>query len=110
MLTKYTIEVYYTEKGKIPFNEWLFELPDRTGRQKINIRLHRLSLGNFGSCKRLKNGISELKIDFGPGYRIYFSKIETYKVLILVAGTKRTQAKDIQKALTYLSDFKTKGK
>ncbi|OGB97299.1 hypothetical protein A3F06_01070 [candidate division TM6 bacterium RIFCSPHIGHO2_12_FULL_36_22] len=72
MLIKYAIEVYCSDNGKIPFNEWLLDLPDRAERQKISIRLHRLSLGNFGNCKALKNGISELKIDFGPDLAIEY--------------------------------------
>lgn len=73
------------------------------------MRLHRMSIGNFGNCKALGQGISELKMDAGPGYRIYFSKIGSTIVLVLCAGSKRSQSKDIEKAKKYLVDFEMRG-
>ena len=106
----YEIVIYQTKSGALPFNEWLEDLADILARQKIRIRLQRLSLGNFGNCKTLKNGMGELKLDYGPGYRIYYALLTKNNVLVLYAGTKRTQKKDIEKAQMYLADFKARGK
>src|SRR3990172_12177943 len=104
----YEIVIYQTKSGALPFNEWLEDLADIQARQKIRIRLQRLSLGNFGNCKSLKDGISELKLDYGPGYRIYYTFLTKSNVLVLYAGTKKTQEKDIKKAQMYLADFKAR--
>lgn len=105
----YVIKVYETENGSCPFNEWLNEL-DIQIRQRIILRIQRLSLGNFGNCKSIDEGIFEVKLDFGPGYRVYFCLIGHDNVLLLFAGTKRTQVRDIQKAKKFLQDFKSLNK
>jgi putative addiction module killer protein len=102
---KYIIKTYKTANGKIPFDKWLNDL-DTQIRQRIVLKVQRLSLGNFGNCRSICEGIFELKLDFGPGYRIYFCLIKQNIILILFAGTKRTQSKDIQKAKNFLHDFK----
>lgn len=107
---KYILEVYETENGKIPFNDWLLDLSDTQTRQLIRARLARMELGNLGDVEPVGSGISELKLSFGPGYRIYFSKSGKTIILLLCAGTKRTQEKDINKAKKYLDDFKMRGK
>ena len=106
---EYELKVYETKDGKIPFNDWLLDLSDIKARQNIRARLGRMSLGNFDNCKTIDAGISELKVDFGPGYRIYFSLIGKVVVLLLCAGSKRTQSKDIEKAKNYLQDYKVRG-
>ena len=68
--------------------------------------MDRLNLGNFGGCKSLGGGLHELKIDFGPGYRVYFADVENVIVLLLWGGDKSTQAKDIDVAKKYLADYK----
>jgi len=105
----YEIEVYETDLGKKPFDDWLKELSDAQARHIIRARLVRARAGNLGNCKTLGNGINEMKIDFGPGYRIYFAKTGKALVLLMCGGSKRTQAKDIQKAVAYLSDYKKRG-
>lgn len=106
---KYILEVYESANGQHPFNDSLSELPDVKARQIIRARLARIELGNFGDVEPVGSGVSELKIDFGPGYRIYFSKTGKTIVLLLCVGTKRTQSKDIEKAKRYLHDFKMRG-
>ena len=101
----YKIIVYQNKNYKLPFKKWLENLDTYT-RQKIHMKLERLSLGNFNNCKSVVGGLFELKIDFGPGYRIYFSLIGSTAILILFAGTKRTQQRDIEKAKKFLKDFK----
>lgn len=99
--------VYETKTGKLPFQTWLNKLKDRDARATINGRLDRVEMGNFGHSKHLRNGVWELKIDFGPGYRVYFSKLKNDTlVLLLMGGSKKKQEQDIDKAIEFLADFK----
>lgn len=102
---EYLLEVYETKNGRIPFDEWINGL-DSSVRQRIRMRITRLSLCNFSNCDPIGEGASEAKLDFGPGYRIYFILIGTNKILILFGGTKRKQSKDVEKAKEFLKDFK----
>jgi putative addiction module killer protein len=88
------IEVRQTEL----FASWLRKLRDEKAKARIQIRIRRLSLGNFGDVKPVGEGISELRIDYGPGYRVYFHRIGSLLVLLLVGGDKKTQDADIAKA------------
>lgn len=88
------IEVRQTEV----FSNWLRKLRDLQALARIQIRIRRLSLGNFGDTKPVGEGVSELRIDYGPGYRVYFQKTGNLLVLLLVGGTKSTQQSDIAKA------------
>lgn len=103
----YQIIVYETQNSKLPFNDWIDGL-DIQARQRIRMKLERLGLGNFSNCKSIGIGISELKIDFGPGYRIYYSLIDSETILVLFAGIKRAQQRDIEKAKKFLKDFKSR--
>ena len=88
------IEVRQTEV----FSNWLRKLRDLNARARIQIRIRRLSLGNFGDVKSIGEGVSELRINYGPGYRVYFQRIGSLLVLLLVGGDKKTQDADIAKA------------
>ena len=77
---------------------WFASLKDRTARVRVDIRIRRLSLGNFGVVEPVGEGVSELKIDFGPGYRVYFFQHGGHYLLLLAGGDKSTQARDIKKA------------
>jgi putative addiction module killer protein len=88
------IEVRQTEA----FSNWLRKLRDLKALARIQIRIRRLSLGNFGDVKSVGDGISELRIDYGPGYRVYFQRTGGLLVLLLIGGTKSTQQSDIAKA------------
>ena len=81
-------------------------LRDNRTKAKIVARIDRLSLGNFGDCKALGNGLFELRIDWGPGYRVYYALAGTACVLLLCGGDKRKQASDIRRALEYLKDYR----
>jgi len=81
------------------FATWLQELEDRQAAVSINARIARLSLGNFGDHKPISDGLSELRIDTGPGYRVYYKKHGRQVVILLAGGDKRSQANDIQAAL-----------
>jgi putative addiction module killer protein len=80
------------------FANWLRKLRDEQARARIQIRIRRLSLENFGDVKPVGEGVSELRIDYGPGYRVYFQQIGNIVVLLLIGGTKKTQEADIAKA------------
>jgi putative addiction module killer protein len=97
---------YLTKKGNSPFGEWLNSLKDIKARAKLRVRLDRLKLGNLGDCKSLGSGVKELRIDFGPGYRIYFGQDGDVIILLLCGGTKKFQTKDIRRAKEYWQDYK----
>jgi putative addiction module killer protein len=80
------------------FANWLRKLRDEQARARVQIRIRRLSLGNFGDVKPVGEGVGELRIDYGPGYRVYFSQTGNLLILLLVGGTKKTQDADIAKA------------
>jgi putative addiction module killer protein len=78
------------------YDAWFSGLRDRQAKQRINIRIRRVSLGNFGDVKPVGEGVSELRIDYGPGYRVYL--IQRGDVILLCGGDKRTQDRDITNA------------
>lgn len=98
------IEIY-TRNGKKPFTDWLESLKDKTIRYRIKERLDRIALGNMGDCKPIKHGVSELRFNFGSGYRVYYGEENNMIVILLCGGDKSTQEKDIKKALTYWEDY-----
>lgn len=100
------IRRYVTPAGKDVFGEWLSRLDDAQARARIAIRVDRLSLGNFGDCKPLRDGVSELRIDWGPGYRVYYAVLGRVCVLLLCGGDKRKQSSDIARAVEHLQDYK----
>ena len=81
------------------FARWIDGLRDIRARARILVRIERLSLGNPGDVKPVGEGVSEMRIDYGPGYRVYFKKIGQIVVVLLAGGDKRTQATDIKNAL-----------
>src|SRR5436309_9671675 len=99
------LELYVTEEGRAPFTEWLDSLRDISGREKIRARLNRIRLGNFGDSSSVGEGVEELRIDFGPGYRVYFGQAGTKIVLLLCGGDKSTQTQDILQAKSYWKDY-----
>ena len=106
----YTARRYRTADGKEPLSIWFKTLRDIKAKAMILKRIERLEGGNFGACKPCRDGVFELKIDFGPGYRVYYSMMGTELVLLLCAGDKSSQHSDIQRAVEYLHDFKERAK
>ncbi len=96
---------YITKDGRCPFGEWLNALRDVTARAQIRKRLNRMRIGNLGNNRYLGDGIWELKIDFGPGYRIYYGEEGNNIVVLLIGGDKSSQNRDIQKAKQYWEDY-----
>ncbi|MGL3711425.1 type II toxin-antitoxin system RelE/ParE family toxin [Leptospirillum ferriphilum] len=88
------IEIRQTEL----YSEWFSNLRDRAAKARIDIRIRRLSLGNPGDVKPVGEGVSELRIDYGPGYRVYFFQRGPKLIVLLAGGNKSTQEKDIQTA------------
>ena len=97
---------YVTESGREVIREWLDELHDARAVTKIVMRTDRLADGNFGDCKPLRDGVCELRIDYGPGYRVYYAMVGRTCVLLLCGGDKRKQSGDITRAIEYLRDYK----
>jgi putative addiction module killer protein len=100
------IRHYVNRAGKDVLDDWLTSLADARAQAKIAIRIDRLAAGNFGACKSLRQGVSELRIAWGPGYRVYYAMIGRECVLLLCGGDKRKQSSDIDRALEYLKDYK----
>ena len=100
------IEYYQAADGKQPFRDWLLSLRDKEGRRLIRVRIDRVSLGNLGNCEPVGNGVMELKINFGPGYRVYFGQVADKLVILLCGGDKSTQKKDIKTAHEYWADYR----
>lgn len=100
------IRHYVSRGGKDIFDDWLTELADARAQAKIATRINRLAAGNFGDTKSLRQGLFELRIDWGPGYRVYYAMIERECVLLLCGGDKRKQTADIERSLEYLRDYK----
>jgi putative addiction module killer protein len=89
------VEIRQTEV----YAHWFDGLTDRKARARIDVRIRRLSLGNPGDVKPVGEGVSELRIDYGPGYRVYFTQRGNTLVILLAGGDKRTQDRDIETAL-----------
>ena len=85
---------------------WVDTLKDQAGRARILMRVERLIGGNPGQHRNLTDGVSELKIDFGPGYRVYYSQRGTRLLLLLAAGDKASQSRDVQLAIKLARNFK----
>ncbi len=99
------IRRYITPDSRNPFAEWLSSLRDLNAVVKIEQRLDRVRLGNLGNSKSVGEGVCELKIDFGPGYRVYFGQFGSTIVLILCCGDKSSQEQDIRKAKEYWKEY-----
>lgn len=87
------------------FAKWLKSLGDESAKARIAIRIRRLSLGNTGDVKPVGKGVSEMRVDYGPGYRIYFVKKGNAIVILLTGGDKRSQKKDIEAAITLAKEM-----
>jgi putative addiction module killer protein len=96
--------IFQGAKGRQPFADRFDRLGDRVVQARVMQRLDRLQAGNPGDCRALGSGLMELRIDTGPGYRVYFARIPIDRCLILCGGSKRTQAADIERATKWLEE------
>lgn len=101
------IVVYQDVSGRSPYDEWYNSLKDKQAKLVILKRINRLAYGNLGDCNALKDGVFELRLHYGPGYRIYFAQEEQQIILLLLGGDKSSQKQDIQKAKEYYHDYQT---
>lgn len=99
---------YLTPEGRTPFAEWFGRLRDKRAQTFVARRLTRLEAGLFGDCEPVGEGVLELRIDYGPGYRVYFGRHGTAVVLLLCGGDKRRQNDDIKRAKGYWQEFKSR--
>ena len=105
LITPKDVLAFRTHEGRIPFQEWLDDLDDRTAVGRILARLARVRLGNLGDCKGVGEGVFEMRVDHGPGYRVYFGQKGRTLVILLCGGDKRTQEKDIRRAKQHWQDY-----
>ena len=96
----------YKVKQSSHFVKWMKSLKDLRGKIAIARRIERMNNGNFGDMKSVSGNVSELRVTVGPGYRVYFTKLEDRLIVLLVGGDKSTQSKDIAKAKTLLEEIK----
>ena len=101
-----TLIIYQDATGHEPFAEWLEGLRDPLIKRRILIRLRRVEQGNYGDYKALKDGIYELRLQFGAGYRVYFGEDNDTIVILLLGGDKSSQDKDIEQAKIYWMEYK----
>jgi putative addiction module killer protein len=99
------IQEYLTLDGKSPFGKW-FEGLNARAAVKVRVAIARIELGNFSNAKSVGFGVSEIKIDFGPGYRVYYGKDGEDIIILLAGGTKKRQPQDIQQAKNLWLEFK----
>ncbi len=101
---------YMKEDGSVPLSDWLSTLRDMQAKIAVRRRIDRFGAGNPGSTRSLRGGVSELKIDMGPGYRVYYALYGQTIVLLLCGGDKGTQDADIAKAVGYWEDWKARNR
>lgn len=100
---------YESPDGKSPFGDWFNDLPAQAAA-RITVALERMALGNFADTKGVGKGVLERRLDFGPGYRVYFAKDGDQIVILLAGGTKKRQEDDIEAAQARWEDYKKRKK
>lgn len=99
------VQIYVSPNGKSSFEHWMRSLRDKQTKARILTRIDRVRLGNLGDCETVGAGVFELRLHFGPGYRVYFGLHGGEIVLLLCGGDKSSQARDIELAKTYWQEF-----
>jgi len=100
------VKIYQDKYGNEPFSDWLESIRDKSIYLRIRKRLRRIERENLGDYRLVGEGILELRLHFGPGYRVYCSQVGNEIILLLTGGNKSTQDHDIQQAKSYLHDYK----
>lgn len=106
-MAEIAVRSFVERNGRVPFQLWLDAL-DRQAQAKINLALYRLAQGNRSHVKGIGGGVAELKVDFGPGYRIYFGQDGETLVILLAGGTKKRQSEDIMTAKARWAEYKAR--
>ena len=99
------VKIYRNKRGGEPFTEWLESIKDRVTQARIRQRLRRIEFGNLGDHRSVGEGVFELRLHFGPGYRVYYGQIGDKIILLLVGGEKDTQQRDIKQAKAYWHEY-----
>lgn len=102
-----TVKEYLDATGRSPYGEWFADL-DPVAAAKLTVAVVRIGQGNFSNVKSVGGGVLEYRIDFGPGYRVYFGRDGAQWVILLAGGTKKRQQRDIATAKTRWSDYKSR--
>ncbi len=105
MSESFELLFYRTNTGSVPFREWLDTVSDPIGFSAVQGRLDRLERGLFGDCRPVGNGVWELRVNTGPGYRAYYALAGKHVILLLCGGNKRSQTADIRTAKAYWGDY-----
>ena len=101
------IQRYVTQFGKVPFDDWFYGLRNVKAKTIINKRLDRVRIGNLGDYRSVGEGVCELRIDYGSGYRVYFGQVGSTIVVLLCGGDKSTQEEDISIAIKYWTHYRS---
>jgi putative addiction module killer protein len=99
------VRYYLASNGSSPFADWFAEV-DAAARAKITVAIARMGQGNLSNVKSVGGGVLEYKIDFGPGYRVYFGRDGDVLIVLLTGGTKKRQQRDIKSAIAFWTDYK----
>jgi putative addiction module killer protein len=100
------IQIYRLPNGRRPFTEWLESIQDTSTQDRVLARLERLEDGNLSDCRVVGEGVFELRLHFGAGYRIYFGQVGNTIILLLCGGDKSSQTRDIERAKIYWLEYK----
>ena len=106
----YQLKHYLTHDGVDVIAQWFESLSDRHAIARVQLRLDRLERGLLGDCKPISDGVWELRIDWGAGYRIYYAQTGSSVLLLLCGGDKRKQQTDIERAISYWQDYQRRTK
>jgi len=106
LATPREVIVFRSRSGEVPFQNWLGDVDDKRAVARVLARVARVRQGNFGDCKSVGESVCELRVDYVPGYRVYFGQSGQTLVVLLCGGDKRTQDRDIRLARQYWREFK----
>ena len=104
-----TIIIYQDANGNEPYSDWLVNIKDRKTRERVLVRIRRLESGLYGDCESVGDGVLELRMFFGSGYRVYFGEDDDCLVILLCGGDKNSQKRDIKAAKEYWVEYKENG-
>ena len=102
------LEIYQTPEGKVPYLDWLASVKDKVTKARIVNGITKMEAGNFGVSESVGSGVFELKLNFGPGYRVYYALEDERIILLLLGGSKKGQQGDIHNAKEYLRDYRSR--
>jgi putative addiction module killer protein len=108
MVEQHLVLYYQTAAERVPFREWLESVQDATAVAAIRARLDRLGSGLLGDCRSVGDGVTELRIDVGPGYRLFLARPGGNLIIVLCGGDKRAQDKDIKRAKRFRNDYEAR--